>query len=457
METEVFKKFETFLKNNNILKNEVITLNFLEDEVISEIYLSEFLSFKNLKDNFNRNNFIENLLNSLDSEINIKLEKIIENFKDNRLRKEDGIEYLKKNFSFNIDYKKLIENTKVKDIYISVGKEGTIDNYMSNEFFSIKNFGLRSDENIIELLDKSDISHLINSQGYKIEDFYDEEKLNTSIFLKSLKESINSSKDLIGKKLTFYFKEISLNDMLDVFSQDNLEISKESYCFLNNPVLPYDKNSNLIQLEKNIVIEKKDIIDLDISENSIGYYPRIEVKDLSKGQIKKKENISELFFNKTFNRQDVVNFIKKFLYKNPIINNKEIALVRIREDGLNNNYTSILEYVSKKLREDKEIIMEAVNLKGKALKYASDRLKDDKEVVLAAVKQNGSSLEYASERLKDDREIVNLAVKESGFALNYASQRIKDNLKLLEIGKTKKKKNPKIPKKLKEKNMGNER
>ncbi len=36
MEPEVFKKFETFLKNNNILKNEVITLNFLEDEVISE-------------------------------------------------------------------------------------------------------------------------------------------------------------------------------------------------------------------------------------------------------------------------------------------------------------------------------------------------------------------------------------------------------------------------------------
>ena len=42
--------------------------------------------------------------------------------------------------------------------------------------------------------------------------------------------------------------------------------------------------------------------------------------------------------------------------------------------------------------------------------HASAALKDDREIVLEAVKQNGRALEYASATLKDDREIVLEAV-----------------------------------------------
>jgi len=49
-----------------------------------------------------------------------------------------------------------------------------------------------------------------------------------------------------------------------------------------------------------------------------------------------------------------------------------------------------------------------------ALEYASEKLKDDKEIVLEAVKQDGLALEYASEKLKDDKEIVLEAIKKFG-------------------------------------------
>jgi len=41
-----------------------------------------------------------------------------------------------------------------------------------------------------------------------------------------------------------------------------------------------------------------------------------------------------------------------------------------------------------------------------ALEYASEKLKDDKEIVLEAVKQDGLALQFISEKLKDDKEIV---------------------------------------------------
>ena len=58
------------------------------------------------------------------------------------------------------------------------------------------------------------------------------------------------------------------------------------------------------------------------------------------------------------------------------------------------------------MREDREIVLEAVKNDGSALKYASENLKEDREIVLEAVKNDGSALEYASENLKEDREIV---------------------------------------------------
>jgi hypothetical protein len=45
-----------------------------------------------------------------------------------------------------------------------------------------------------------------------------------------------------------------------------------------------------------------------------------------------------------------------------------------------------------------------------ALQYASEKLKDDKEVVLEAVKKNCYVLKYASERLKNDKKFLLKAI-----------------------------------------------
>ena len=66
-------------------------------------------------------------------------------------------------------------------------------------------------------------------------------------------------------------------------------------------------------------------------------------------------------------------------------------------------------------------------------------MKDDKEIVLEAVRPNGYALRYASERLKDDEEIVLEAVRQDGYALafawdtfGHASKRIREEYKNLE-------------------------
>lgn len=45
-------------------------------------------------------------------------------------------------------------------------------------------------------------------------------------------------------------------------------------------------------------------------------------------------------------------------------------------------------YASKELRDDKEVVLEAVKHKGIIVKYASKRLLEDTEVVISALTQN---------------------------------------------------------------------
>ena len=99
------------------------------------------------------------------------------------------------------------------------------------------------------------------------------------------------------------------------------------------------------------------------------------------------------------------------------------------------------------LRGDKEFMLRAVGLYGRALQWASAELKgdkqfmlaavacnryalkwiDDKEVVLAAVARNGFALEYASDALKADKGFMLAAVALNGFALGFSSDELKND------------------------------
>ena len=63
-----------------------------------------------------------------------------------------------------------------------------------------------------------------------------------------------------------------------------------------------------------------------------------------------------------------------------------------------------LEFASRDLQNDREIVLEAVKNNGWALQNALEDLKNDRVIVLKAVKINGYALQYdASEDLKKDR------------------------------------------------------
>ncbi|WP_422442402.1 MULTISPECIES: DUF4116 domain-containing protein [unclassified Endozoicomonas] len=84
-----------------------------------------------------------------------------------------------------------------------------------------------------------------------------------------------------------------------------------------------------------------------------------------------------------------------------------------------------LEYVSQRIRSDKELVLEAVTGHPSNLKYASQELRNDKQVVIAAVTQRGCCLIDASSKLQDDDDVVKAAIKQSPDALEYASERIR--------------------------------
>jgi NhaP-type Na+/H+ and K+/H+ antiporter len=106
-------------------------------------------------------------------------------------------------------------------------------------------------------------------------------------------------------------------------------------------------------------------------------------------------------------------------------NDKEIVLAAVQQDGKS------LEDASHELKNDKEIVLAAVQQAGKSLEDASTELKNDKEIVLAAVQQDGKSLEDASHKLKNDKEVVLAAVTNDGWALRYASKKLKDDREIV--------------------------
>ena len=106
--------------------------------------------------------------------------------------------------------------------------------------------------------------------------------------------------------------------------------------------------------------------------------------------------------------------------------NHDEMLSRVSQDGL------ALQYASKKLRGDREIVMQAVADDGRALQYASRQLKGDREIVLQAVAEDGRAFQHASEQLRGDREIASKAIADRGWAFEYASEELRSDTDMAE-------------------------
>ena len=93
---------------------------------------------------------------------------------------------------------------------------------------------------------------------------------------------------------------------------------------------------------------------------------------------------------------------------------------------LNQTHKKFSLHISDDFSNDKEVMLDAVNIDGQELYYASEQLRDDYDVVLAAVTKKGLILKYASKRLRANKEIVLAAIKSDKRAFDFISD---ENLK----------------------------
>ena len=128
---------------------------------------------------------------------------------------------------------------------------------------------------------------------------------------------------------------------------------------------------------------------------------------------------------------------------------KEIVMIAVEKSGDRLKFVSdrlkddddvviasrCLEYASDRLKNDKKVVLSVVKKSGYQLYYVDEKLRDDKEIVFAAAINNAESFQYASKRLKDDYEFVLsiVGIAGHGYVLYHASNRLKDDKKLVMI------------------------
>ncbi|AUT30031.1 DUF4116 domain-containing protein [Escherichia marmotae] len=115
------------------------------------------------------------------------------------------------------------------------------------------------------------------------------------------------------------------------------------------------------------------------------------------------------------------NNIYAIKYASEELRNSDIMRNAIKNDS------ALLEFASKRLRDEESLIQEAIQKDSDALMYASDRIKNNEEIVLQAIQKKGQALEYASDSLRNNMRIVSTAVIQNGLALKFASTELRDN------------------------------
>lgn len=93
-----------------------------------------------------------------------------------------------------------------------------------------------------------------------------------------------------------------------------------------------------------------------------------------------------------------------------------------------------LQYASHRLKNNKEIVLNALDKDGLTLRFVSEKLKDNKNIVLYAIKNEQSNtscpqaFQYASERLKNDKSFVAQALAKDSNIIDYVSENMQKSL-----------------------------
>mmetsp|Transcript_17677 Transcript_17677/g.31996 ORF Transcript_17677/g.31996 Transcript_17677/m.31996 type:complete len:181 (-) Transcript_17677:61-603(-) len=84
--------------------------------------------------------------------------------------------------------------------------------------------------------------------------------------------------------------------------------------------------------------------------------------------------------------------------------NREIVLQLCQQESLGDGMT--LEVASRRLRNDREIVLAAVMKDGACLEWASELLRNDRDIVLAAVTQDSAALQWAGDEVLQDEHFA---------------------------------------------------
>lgn len=155
--------------------------------------------------------------------------------------------------------------------------------------------------------------------------------------------------------------------------------------------------------------------------------------------------------------EELAFFIKKIkkdpfamLFVSRSIKENKMAILQIMHIDV-----SFVEYVPKKWRDDKEIMMLAIQKNIFMYQYCSEKLKSDidinlclvnqdgtkihwipslfqnRKIKISSVQENGLSLQYFSDSFKNNRRMVCLAMKNNVRAIRFASENIRNDRKII--------------------------
>jgi hypothetical protein len=120
--------------------------------------------------------------------------------------------------------------------------------------------------------------------------------------------------------------------------------------------------------------------------------------------------------------QECPNYSPYLFVGSELKNERSIILMALQHDG------KLLKHLPAALNDDEEMVTAAVKHRGWALEYASDTMKMNKAVVLAAVENGlGHPLKFADHRFRGDRDVVLASVKTNGYTISYATEEIQND------------------------------
>ena len=204
----------------------------------------------------------------------------------------DEIQYLQdiaqENVEIDYHFESILEDLKIDEVvlFISPNEEDVEDNFHSLSIFGEENGALSpsnfSEETLEEALagledennETSPLNWLMQTQGYELIDLYDKDKVENSVFLRTLTSELSDYQNELNGSLVFRFPDIPLEQIFNFEeNKENVLVKAGDNVEVGIYDCVYGSGSGMqVKLEKDVVIPK-DYIQISRTGKNIGYMP----------------------------------------------------------------------------------------------------------------------------------------------------------------------------------------